>query len=198
MPQVRLGHFLWGNCKNEIILHLMQQNQKAIYRKNGRNFSRWALTLNSQTTSIRNVGQSVNGVRAIKAVTVDNNGFISGYGLMSELQNGRVTSRFGINADQIYFGATTSAKKPFVFTTRTTTINGVHYPAGAWLNSASIANASIKLAHIDKASIGSLSALSANIGHFKSAETGARLEIKDSLLMVYDENNVLRVRLGLW
>ncbi|AWY19829.1 TipJ family phage tail tip protein [Moraxella bovis] len=155
-------------------------------------------TVNGQTTSIRNVEQSVNGVRAIKAVTVDNNGFISGYGLMSELQNGRVTSRFGINADQIYFGATTTAKKPFVFTTRTTTIDGVSYPAGAWLNSASIANASIKLAHIDKASIGSLSALSANIGHFKSAQTGARLEIKDSLLMVYDENNVLRVRLGLW
>ncbi|WP_244893660.1 TipJ family phage tail tip protein [Moraxella bovis] len=155
-------------------------------------------TLNGQTTSIRNVEQSVNGVRAIKAVTVDNNGFISGYGLMSELQNGRVTSRFGINADQIYFGATTTAKKPFVFATRTTTIDGVSYPAGAWLNSASIANASIKLAHIDKASIGNLSALSAKIGHFKSAETGARLEIKDSLLMVYDENNVLRVRLGLW
>ena len=142
--------------------------------------------------------QSVNGVRAIKAVTVDNNGFISGYGLMSELQNGRVTSRFGVNADQIYFGATTTAKKPFVFTTRTTTIDGVSYPAGAWLNSASIANASIKLAHIDKASIGNLSALSANIGHFKSAQTGARLEIKDSVLLVYDTNNTLRVRLGLW
>lgn len=38
MPQVRLGHFLWGNCKNEIILHLMQQNQKEIYCKNGRDF----------------------------------------------------------------------------------------------------------------------------------------------------------------
>ena len=155
-------------------------------------------TLNGQTTSIRNVEQSVNGVKAIKAVTVDNNGFISGYGLMSELQNGRVTSHFGINADQIYFGATTSAKKPFVFATRTTTIDGVSYPAGAWLNSASIANASIKLAHIDKASIGNLSALSANIGHFKSAQSGARLEIKDSVLLVYDANNTLRVRLGLW
>ena len=61
-----------------------------------------------------------------------------------------------------------------------------------------IANASIKLAHIDKASIGNLSALSANIGHFKSAQTGARLEIKDSVLLVYDTNNTLRVRLGLW
>lgn len=105
-------------------------------------------TLNGQTTSIRNVERSVNGVRSIKAVTVDNNGFISGYGLMSDLQNGRVTSRFGINADQIYFGGTTSAKKPFVFTTRTTVIDGVSYPAGAWINSASIAHASINMLHI--------------------------------------------------
>lgn len=105
-------------------------------------------TLSGQRASIRNVERSVNGVRSIKAVTVDNNGFISGYGLMSDLQNGRVTSRFGINADQIYFGGTTSAKKPFVFTTRTTVIDGVSYPAGAWLNSASIARASINMLHI--------------------------------------------------
>lgn len=105
-------------------------------------------TVQGQNASIRNVEQSVNGVRSIKAVTVDNNGFISGYGLMSDLQNGRVTSRFGINADQIYFGGTTSAKKPFVFTTRTTVIDGVSYPAGAWINSASIARASINMLHI--------------------------------------------------
>ena len=105
-------------------------------------------TLSGQTASIRNVERSVNGVRAIKAVTVDNNGFISGYGLMSDLQNGRVTSRFGINADQIYFGTTTNAKKPFVFTTRATTIDGVSYPTGAWINSASIAHASINMLHI--------------------------------------------------
>lgn len=105
-------------------------------------------TVQGQTASIRNVERSVNGVRLVKAVTVDNNGFISGYGLMSDLQNGRVTSRFGINADQIYFGTTTNAKKPFVFTTKATTIDGVSYPAGAWLNSASIAHASINMLHI--------------------------------------------------
>ncbi|WFF39306.1 phage tail protein [Moraxella nasibovis] len=126
-------------------------------------------TVGGQTASIRSVEQSVNGVRAIKAVTVDNNGFISGYGLMSELQNGRVTSRFGINADQIYFGATTSAKKPFVFTTRTTTIDGVSYPAGAWLNSASIANASITNAHIANATITSAKIANGAIDNAKIA-----------------------------
>ncbi|WP_323842649.1 MULTISPECIES: phage tail protein [unclassified Moraxella] len=124
-------------------------------------------TVNGQTTSIRNVEQSFNGVRTIKAVTVDNNGFISGYGLMSELQNGQVTSRFGINADQIYFGATTSAKKPFVFTTRPTTIDGVSYPAGAWFNSAHIANASITNAHIANGSIDNAKIANASIDSVK-------------------------------
>ena len=155
-------------------------------------------TVNSQTASIRNVEQSVNGVRAIKAVTVDNNGVISGYGLISELQNGRITSRFGINADQFYIGNPNNNKKLFNVYTSPQIVNGVTVPAGTYLDSAYIQNGSIDIAKINKASINSLSALSANIGHFKSAEHGARLEIKDSVLLVYDTNNTLRVRLGLW
>ena len=155
-------------------------------------------TVNSQTASIRNVEQSVNGVRAIKAVTVDNNGVISGYGLISELQNGRITSRFGINADQFYIGNPNNNKKLFNVYTSPQIVNGVTVPAGTYLDSAYIQNGSIDIAKISKASINSLSALSANIGHFKSAEHGARLEIKDTVLMVYDANNTLRVRLGLW
>ena len=77
-------------------------------------------------------------------------------------------------------------------------INGVRVPAGTYIKSAFIQDGSIDIAKINKASINSLSALSANIGHFKSAEQGARLEIKDSVLLVYDANNTLRVRLGLW
>lgn len=43
-----------------------------------------------------------------------------------------------------------------------------------------------------------LSALMARIGLFKSNDSGARVEISDSLICVYDENNKLRVRLGIW
>lgn len=155
-------------------------------------------TVNGQIASIRNVEQSVNGVRAIKAVTVDNNGVISGYGLISELQNGRITSRFGINADQFYIGNPNNNKKLFNVYTSPQIVNGVTVPVGTYLDSAYIQNGSIDIAKINKASIGNLSALSANIGHFKSAQSGARLEIKDTVLLVYDANNTLRVRLGLW
>ena len=59
-----------------------------------------------------------------------------------------------------------------------------------------IASAAIGLAQIKVASIGSLSALTATIGTLRTATSGARMEIRDNVLKVYDENNMLRVQLG--
>ena len=50
----------------------------------------------------------------------------------------------------------------------------------------------------DKMNVSSLSAISAKIGHFSSASSGARVEISDRLITVYDNNGTLRVRLGIW
>ena len=68
--------------------------------------------------------------------------------MTSELINGRVTSRFGINADSFYLGNPANGKKPFIVNTRPTTINCVQYPAGVFIDSAMIANASINFAKI--------------------------------------------------
>lgn len=50
----------------------------------------------------------------------------------------------------------------------------------------------------DKMSVESLSAITATIGTLRTATTGARTEISDNLIKVYDANNVLRVRMGVW
>lgn len=50
----------------------------------------------------------------------------------------------------------------------------------------------------DKIDVNTLSAITAKIGELKTADTGARTVIKDNLIEVYDENNVLRVRMGVW
>lgn len=50
----------------------------------------------------------------------------------------------------------------------------------------------------EKISVEKLSAISAALGKFKSAETGMRVEISGTLIAVYDQNDVLRVRLGLF
>ena len=42
----------------------------------------------------------------------------------------------------------------------------------------------------------SLSAVSANIGVLRTATTGARMEIRDNVIKVYDADNVMRVKIG--
>ena len=154
-------------------------------------------SVDGNTASIQTQQQSINGLSAQWTVKVDVNGHISGIGLASDNN----VSDFAIRADKFYIAppdGTGKGDSPFMVLTSSQTINGTVVPAGTYIKSAYIHNGSIDVAKINKASITSLSALSANIGHFKSAESGARLEIKDSLLSVYDANNVLRVRLGLW
>ena len=50
----------------------------------------------------------------------------------------------------------------------------------------------------DKINVNSLSAICATIGTLRTATSGARLELRDNLLEVYDSNNVLRVKMGVW
>lgn len=50
----------------------------------------------------------------------------------------------------------------------------------------------------DKMSVATLSAITATIGTLQTATSGARSVLKDNLFEVYDSNNRLRVRLGVW
>ena len=62
-------------------------------------------------------------------------------------------------------------------------------------NNVTIKNGAIKAEHLD---VQTLSSICATIGTLRTATTGARTEIRDNLIEVYDENNVLRVRMGVW
>ena len=50
----------------------------------------------------------------------------------------------------------------------------------------------------DKLAVTSLSAITAKIGKLETATSGARTVIQDNLIQVFDSNNRLRVRLGVW
>lgn len=50
----------------------------------------------------------------------------------------------------------------------------------------------------DKMQVDSLSSITATIGTLRTKTSGARVEISDNLIEVYDDNNQLRVRLGVW
>lgn len=50
----------------------------------------------------------------------------------------------------------------------------------------------------DKLAVGSLSAVSADIGLLRTKSSGARVEMESNQIRVYDANNQLRVRMGVW
>lgn len=50
----------------------------------------------------------------------------------------------------------------------------------------------------DKLQVEELSALTAKIGCLRTADSGARMVIKDNLIEIFDENDTLRVRMGVW
>ena len=50
----------------------------------------------------------------------------------------------------------------------------------------------------DKMQVDSLSSITATIGTLRTKTSGARVEISDDLIQVFDENNQLRVRIGIW
>lgn len=152
--------------------------------------------LNSEQAVLDSLVITEGKLKAQHSVRINAKNHVVGFGLTLDKDD---FSEFGIDANSFYLGAPDGTlTKTFVHYSTAQNINGVIIPIGTYLRNAYIANGAITLAKIDTATITSLSALSATIGHFKSAPTGARLEIKDSLLSVYDANNTLRVRLGLW
>lgn len=173
--------------------------------------------------TIKETTQSINGIEAVKTVTIDNNGVMSGYGLISELKNGQVTSSFGVNADTFYIGSPNNNKKPFIHRNDWSVINGVWVPPGTYIDTALIANATISNAQVgdlsaDKITAGNiaadrmkanivsamsgqfteLSAITAKIGVLRTATSGARTEIRDNLIEVYDSAGRVRVRMGVF
>lgn len=84
----------------------------------------------------------------------------------------------------------------------TTTINGkyLHVTGQTVFDNNVIVSRMLaaKAVTADKLAVTSLSAITANIGTLRTKTSGARTEIKDNLIEVYDSNNMLRVRMGVW
>lgn len=100
----------------------------------------------------------VGGLEAQYTVKIDVNGHVSGFGLATSTATGTPTSAFIVRADRFALagasdttdplGTINPSRLPFVVSTQPTTINGVSVPAGTYINTAFIGNATIKSAQI--------------------------------------------------
>lgn len=146
-------------------------------------------------------------IKAQHTIKLDSDGVISSYGLAIEESGGTNYSNFFIRANSFALAGPASEGStpyyPFTFrnTPYTDPDTGTVFPVGAYMKSAFMDYASIKLAHIDTTSIGSLSALSANFGSWTTyadpAQPTKGRNTNNGLTQTwYDDNNVMRVRIG--
>lgn len=155
-------------------------------------------TVGQNTASIQDVSESVDGLYAQKYIKLDVNGKVAGWGGANDGKE----SNFILNFDSFAIGSGNSTGYyPFIFrsTPYTDPNTGTVFPVGAYIKTGFLDYASIKLAHIDTASIGSLSALSANLGTFTTtAADGSKTVISGAKTEVYYPNGKIALRMGVW
>lgn len=101
-------------------------------------------TVNGQTTSIQTNASSINGIEAKYTVKIDNNGYVSGYGLISTANNGTPTSSFVVSADRFAIASTVSTSptgnlsSPFFVLTAPQVIEGKTFAAGVYIKKGNI------------------------------------------------------------
>lgn len=123
--------------------------------------------------------------RGLIGLKIDHGGYVSGFGLSSQIINGQTVSHFVVNADYFAIGSpsrgnTSTAQYPFMVVTSPTTLNGVAVPAGVYMRDAFIQNGAITTAKIADAAIQSAKIATAAIttAHIQDA-TILAAKIKD-------------------
>ncbi|EMP0107443.1 phage tail protein [Acinetobacter baumannii] len=159
-------------------------------------------TVGGHTASIQSQQQSIDGLKSRATLKLQSGNLIGGVGI----ENDSKTVDFIIQANKFAIAPPSNAaagsvapKYAFVYQPTATTLpNGTVVPAGLYLD-----NASIGYINAEKINALSLSAISANLGTLTTLKdptkpNGARMVITGSLTTVYDDNNVARIRLGIW
>lgn len=166
----------------------------------------------TNTVTITQQAQVINGMKALAMLQINNNGVVSGVGIASEMINGQVKSEIGFMADRFFFESPQGKVYPMVINGNQTVIND------AVIRDGSINNAKIGSLAADKITSGdisadrmranivqaaqgrfdSLSVLSANMGRFESYKAGVgRGVIEGPMIWLYDTAGVNRIFIGL-
>jgi hypothetical protein len=141
-------------------------------------------SIEGNTTSVQTLSTTVDGISGAYTVKIDNNGYVTGFGLASTANDATPFSEFAIRADRFYVaspsGPGITPIIPFVVNTTTQTVNGVSVPAGVYMDAAyikngTITNAKIGDASIDNAKIASLSADKITAGTISSDRLDANV-----------------------
>lgn len=138
-------------------------------------------TVGSNTTSISTNTSSINGIQGKYAVKINNNGHVSGFGLISTANNATPTSTFTVTADAFKIVNTSGSSapaSPFTVYTSSRIVDGVTVPAGVYMENANITSAQIKTLNADVITAGTISADRINVDGVTIDTSGGNLIIK--------------------
>jgi hypothetical protein len=115
-------------------------------------------TVGDNTTSIQTNSSSIDGIQGKYSVKIDNNGYVSGFGLISTANNATPFSEFIVVADRFALAPVATNPdavdgSPFFVLTAPQTINGVTVAAGTYMKQAFIYDAVITTAKIDNLAV---------------------------------------------
>lgn len=157
-------------------------------------------TVGSHTTSIQTQSTTIDGINAKHTVKINNNGAITGYGLISTANNAVPTSAFVVTADAFAIYSPTANKSPFVvIASANQVVDGETYPeVGTYMRNtfqskASIGTAHIKDANITEAKIASLAVTNAKIANL-AVTTGKIADLSVETIKI--KNNAVTVPFG--
>lgn len=147
-------------------------------------------TTGTHTTEIATNSTAIAGMGGTVQTSINANGHFTGFGLTLDiLAGGQANSAFAVLADQFIVAAPDGTNfTPMAIYTSERTVNGVTVPAATYFEGMVLMENLIVT--------GSLSSKFAEIGHFKSASSGERVEIKDNLIQVFDAANQVRGKIG--
>ena len=156
-------------------------------------------TVNNNTASIQTQQTSINGLNLQYTLKLDSNGLVGGIGIANSGSSVDMIIRANKFAIAPPSGNGDAGKYAFVYqSTSQTLANGTVVPAGLYLSDAVIGSI-----NANKINAESLSAISAKLGTITTLKddanpNGKRVVMTGGLIQVFDDNNVLRVKLGIW
>jgi len=122
--------------------------------------------LNGLETTVTTLSGSVDGIEGVHAIRINNNGHISGFGLISSIRDGLPVSDFIISdaSFRVVNSAGAGNYTPFAVYPTTRTVDGVVVPAGVYAQDMFITRANITDAAINTAKIADAAITTAKIG----------------------------------
>ena len=143
------------------------------------------------TTMLSRINQNATSVTSIVGNLNNTTKAIQNYSAIAQMSS---NIELRVRADQVISKINMSPE--------TITIDGkyIHITGNTVFDNNVIARGMIQAGAVtaDKMNVSSLSAICATIGTLRTATSGARLEVTSSVIRVYDANNKLRVRMGIW